>query len=82
MCLGQEDNADDIVQQSQDLWIELERALERESRASVLKEFKTSKANSEVPVGKCPRTIDQEIPLFHREGHPPCLNIEEPYVKQ
>lgn len=38
--------------------VELERALEREGRVSVLKEFKTSRTWLEGPVGKCPRTID------------------------
>lgn len=38
--------------------VELERRLERERRASVLKAFKTSRACLEDPVGKCPMTID------------------------
>lgn len=38
--------------------VEMERGLEREGRASVLKACKTSRACLEVPVGKHPLAID------------------------
>lgn len=60
---------------------EVEKALEKEGRPSVLQAFKTSRAYLEVPVGKCPMTIDGEVALFHREGHPLYPNIGGTYLK-
>lgn len=74
-----------VVTSVSSLWTldtEVERALEQEGRVSVLKVFKTSRVGLKVPVGKCLMTVDREVALFHREGHPPCTSIGEISLKQ